>query len=104
MTQKHTPGPWHRNIKPATKYNTIFAGRNTHVTRLAVEGKSEDEVEANCALITAAPDLLRVVSEMLGAAETDGMDEKSNVWRSLMIDARAAIAKATGTTTPTLKD
>ena len=31
----HTKGPWHRNISPATKYTTIFAGRNTHVARVA---------------------------------------------------------------------
>ena len=32
----HTPGPWHRNIPPATKYNTVFAGRNTHVCHMTV--------------------------------------------------------------------
>lgn len=39
-------------------------------------------------------DLLDVLSEMLGAAETDVLDDKSNVWRSLMLDAREIIAKA----------
>jgi hypothetical protein len=48
------------------------------------------------ALYAAAPDLLAVLCEMLGAAETDLLDDKSNVWRSAMIDARAAIAKAEG--------
>lgn len=43
-----------------------------------------------------APELLAVISEMLGAAETDRLDDKSNVWRSCMISARAAIAKAEG--------
>lgn len=54
----HTPGPWHRNIPPASKYNTIFAGRNTHVCSLDRAGKSESEIEANAYLIAAAPDLL----------------------------------------------
>jgi hypothetical protein len=48
------------------------------------------------ALYAAAPDLLVVLCEMLGAAETDLLDDKSNVWRSAMNDARAAIAKANG--------
>lgn len=103
MTQKHTPGPWHRNIKPATKYNTIFAGRNTHVTRLAVEGKSEDEVEANCALIVAAPCLFAALREIVAAVEVgevDGYSPSGDWFR----EAKAALAKATGTTTPTPKD
>lgn len=62
---KHTPGPWHRNIAPATKYNTIFAGKNTHVARLAVDGLSADEVEANCNLIAAAPDLLAALQRLV---------------------------------------
>lgn len=54
----HTQGQWARNIRPARKYGTIFAGRNTHVCYLAVNGKSDIEIEANCDLIVAAPDLL----------------------------------------------
>ena len=38
MATKHTPGPWNRNIKPAKKYATIYAGRNTHVCHLSVSG------------------------------------------------------------------
>jgi hypothetical protein len=103
MQTKHTPGPWHRNIKPATHYNTIFAGRNTHVTRLAVEGKSEEEVEANCALIVAAPDLLKTLREIVAAVEVGEVDgySPSGDWYK---EARAALDKATGTTTPTPKD
>ena len=55
---KHTEGPWSRNIPPATKYPTIFAGRNTHVARVVTRGLPPKEVEANCDLIAAAPDLL----------------------------------------------
>lgn len=43
----------------------------------------------------AAPALLEALAHLLGAAECDCMEHKSNVWRSYMIDARAAIAKAT---------
>ena len=48
------------------------------------------------ALYAAAPDLLAILCEMLGAAEIDLLDDKSNVWRSAMNDARAAIAKTKG--------
>jgi hypothetical protein len=36
-------------------------------------------------------DLRQVLAEMLGAAETDCLDDKSNVWRSLMITARETL-------------
>ena len=58
MNTKHTPGPWHRNIKPASHYPTIFAGRNTHVAVVQTRGLPEPEQEANTYLIAAAPDLL----------------------------------------------
>lgn len=58
MKTMHTPGPWSRNIKPASKYPTIFAGRCTHVAALKIEGLSASEVEGNADLIAAAPELL----------------------------------------------
>jgi hypothetical protein len=58
IKSNHTPGPWHRNIPPATKYNTVFAGRNTHVCHLTVTGLPPEQVEANCNLIAAAPEML----------------------------------------------
>jgi hypothetical protein len=67
----HTSGPWHRNIPPATKYNTIFAGRNTHVARLSVDGLSAAEVEANCNLIAAAPDMLTALQRLTHPAADD---------------------------------
>jgi hypothetical protein len=62
----HTQGPWHRNIPPASKYPVIFAGRNTHVAILAVRGTSmpPEEIEANCNLIAAAPELLYALKEV----------------------------------------
>lgn len=59
-------------------------------------GIDAETLEREAHLVAAAPDLLAVVCEMLGAAETDLLDDKSNVWRSAMISARAAIAKAEG--------
>jgi len=91
----HTLGPWHRNISAEGKYPTVFAGRNQHVA-VASQQKDSAETEANISLIAAAPELLAVLCEMLGAAEADLLDDRSNVWRSAMIDARSAIAKAEG--------
>jgi len=54
----HTQGPWHRNIAPAHKYPTIFAGRNTHIAKIVSQGIGVSECEANLNLIVAAPDLL----------------------------------------------
>ena len=101
MTMQHTPGPWHRNIKPATHYNTIFAGRNTHVAHLAVQGKTEAEVEANCTLIAAAPDLLKALRALASTARTfRNVPKEEQEWTSIDDDALkaafAAIAKATG--------
>ena len=52
--------------------------------------------EENARLMAAAPELLAAISTLVGIAETDCMDDKSNVWRSAMIAADAAIAKAEG--------
>ena len=65
----HTPGPWHRNIKPATKYPTIFAGRNTHVAHVATGGLPPEEVEANLRLIQAAPELRAALAAIVEEAE-----------------------------------
>lgn len=90
MAAAHSPGPWHRNIPPATRYPVIFAGRNQHVARVVVDGLSPAEVDANCDLITAAPALLaalKVAREHLYCfTETD---------KTLAI-VDAAIAAATG--------
>jgi hypothetical protein len=87
----HTPGPWERNIKPATKYSTVWSGRNTHVAHVTSNGLSPEEVEANISLVAAAPDLL---AALVGLVEEwdDGLDDP--FWNA----ARAAIARAKGDT------
>lgn len=93
----HTPGPWHRNIKPATKYNTVWSGRNTHVAYTAVQGLTPGEVEANISLIAAAPELLAALEACLPdlkhyvATHGPGPDRR-------LADALVAIAKAKGKT------
>ena len=65
MATEHTSGPWGRNIKPARKYSTIYAGRNTHVAHLETNGLADAEIEANANLIAAAPELLEACEAAL---------------------------------------
>jgi hypothetical protein len=85
-TQTHTPGPWRIVTDGISHWIEI------HPNKIALIHAKKADLD----LIAAAPDLLVVLCEMLGAAETDALDDKSNVWRSAMNDARAAIAKANG--------
>lgn len=95
METKHTPGPWGRNIKPATHYPTIFDGRNTHVAVVQSQGISPDEVEANCDLITAAPELLEALE--YAAMVLESYKETKVGMHSAAVDkCRAAIARAKG--------
>lgn len=94
MTGKHTPGPWHRNIKPATKYTTVWSGRNKHVARVVVDGLAPEEVEANICLIAAAPELLDIAETIelglkRGYTPAELLDENSPIRDRI----RAVIAK-----------
>jgi len=57
---------------------------------------SVENLTAILAMKDSHSEMLAVLCEMLGAAETDLLDETSNVWRSAMNDARTAISKAKG--------
>jgi len=85
-----------RNIKPARKYSAIFAGRNKHVAQVVSRGLSDDEVEANCNLIAAAPDLLAVLKEACKhtSINRNGMTSDLHVPYSIVEQMQAAIAKA----------
>ena len=90
---QHTSGRWSRNIKPASKYNTIFAGRNTHICYLNRQGLTENEIEGNCNLITAAPDLLEACETAL-----ENLAPKYAGDHIVVKRLRAAITKAKGNT------
>lgn len=65
-------------------------------TLRATAGAPFDRTAALLRLERENAELLAALSSLLGALEVDAMDDKSNVYRSMMIDARAAISKATG--------
>lgn len=88
---QYTRGPWHRNIKPARKYNVIFAGRNTHVASLSTSGLTPEEIEANCDLIKAAPQLYESLQLLLGLVEVAGWKDQPALQR-----AQAALDYAEG--------
>ena len=99
---KHTVGPWHRNIKPASKYTTIWSGRNKHVAHVETRGLTEAEIEANISLIAAAPDLLAALKLAktflpIGFAATGrngGADQRNADLTKARESVDAAIAKA----------
>lgn len=107
MSAKHTPGPWHRNIRPASKYPTVWSGRNTHVAAIcpgAPRGSgngctmSEEEQEANINLIAAAPDLLvaaRKADQFLDHYKASFAGVCAHT-QAMMDALKAAIAKAEG--------
>ena len=96
MTTTHTPGPW-AYIKPdgvTVRHPQVYSdtGPICHATWLG-DGRLK-ELEANAALIAAAPDLLEALNQMLTlvvlAIPFDGPQQRK---------ARAAIDKAAGVAT-----
>jgi hypothetical protein len=87
---KHTPGPWHRNIRANGHYPVVFAGRNQHVA-IATQQTDGAETEANIDLIAAAPDLLAALCAV--ADDSIAMQGFHEQFRATI---RAVIARATG--------
>jgi len=81
MSAGHTPGPW--------DYGVI---RDVLEFQPEWEDVSSDRLDADAALITAAPDLARALADLLADAVEMGLDD-SPVSGSL-IAARAALQKA----------
>jgi len=93
---KHTPGEWQRNIKPAAKYPTVFVGRNKHVFAVLHDNKiPPEEQEANHDLIIAAPDLLAALESLMKAYGHPFTGENGNSGECWDL-ARAALQKARG--------
>jgi hypothetical protein len=90
----HTPGPWHRNIAPASKYPVIFAGRNTHVALTLTQGLPVEQQEANANLIAAAPVLLAAAQEMLRVETSQGISDR--VFDAALDTLTTAIRRAHG--------
>lgn len=86
MTQaKHTPGPWVQD-----EYDFVITpnGRTLLVEGVALSGRSTPETKANARLISAAPDLLAILSSIIYLNPQLPM--------GYIEEAEAAIAKALG--------
>lgn len=90
---EYTPGPWHvAPMSPTwvgTKYSEHIASTDTFDT------EDEDEQKANARLIAAAPELLEALIAITNQLERIG-DTREHKDGAFIRDARAAIAKATG--------
>ena len=87
---KHTPGPW--AIRETATHIAVIGANNE---ALFHEYKGNTGVKEDARLIAAAPDLLnalQAIVKSLADQDDEGMIEHAQQ----MIDARAAIAKATG--------
>lgn len=86
---KHTPMPWYRDG------TTVYALNPQNFNRFSahVHGAQtpQSELEAVAKLMTAAPELLVALQNLLNAAG----DKDPQPWRDAQQDAREAIAKAT---------
>jgi hypothetical protein len=87
MTTQHTPGPWKTNGDP---YVSTADGKRSIAF---CDTRQAHEDRANARLIAAAPDLLEALKDIVGfwdsIVPTDAVNQ-------MHINARAAIAKATG--------
>jgi hypothetical protein len=101
MIPKHTPGPWHRNIRPAAKYPVVWSGRSKHVLAIKTIGLTDEEIEANINLAAAGPDLLAIAwsVEALLSRQKWVPNAGSHAPESqLLAQVRAALMAATGMT------
>ena len=94
MKGQHSPGPWHRNIPPATKYVTVYRGRNTHICDvIPSRGISPEEAEANLNMIIAGPELLGAAEALLSDWDSPTLSDSTPIAEKF--DAlRSAVAKA----------
>ena len=109
MKTKHTPGPWHRDKEypiyvwgPGQKMvadlpSPMDGDEDTYLVRMRGVGRgaTREEQDANCTLISAAPELLDVVTRFRQKLATYvHVYPGDSELRRLLKDCDAAIAKA----------
>jgi hypothetical protein len=97
------PGPWRLNGRQilGPKLECAYPDRTpSEVIALLPAGEPRTGeyssypkavAEANAQLIVKAPEMFRLLCEILGAAQVDGLEDKSNVWRSLLLTAEELV-------------
>ena len=88
----HTKGPWLHLIheKDGEQRHVVETGPPAWVAHYP-DGMTDEEIAANCDLISAAPELLEALEQVIEVAEG-----KHPLPHMAIDAARAAIAKATG--------
>ena len=100
----HTPGPWEAQAieRDGQERGSCFVvGSNmggligaAHAWPTEIDTGNFERVKANARLIAAAPDMLESLRNLVGLAQIRG---HLHEYRAALNDARAVIAKATGT-------
>jgi hypothetical protein len=91
---KHTPGPW--AVHPVrARVDAFNSGDALPVCELLwpTDERTEEETEANAALIAAAPDLLEALQRLRNEAKLTGLDQQAG-WDAWFAMADEALAKA----------
>ena len=91
MNTKHTPGPW-RALESKSSQHQVWKG-DDHIASAWGTDVPGDEQLANARLIAAAPELLDALKRIVSVASVELTGRRDDV----LEQARAAIAKATGT-------
>ena len=92
--QQHTPGPWAYIVPDGyvVRHPQIYSDFGPVANATWLGENKLDQLNSNARLITAAPDLLEALEEIVSAADGDGWNQLDGNLRK----ARAASAKATG--------
>jgi hypothetical protein len=88
---KHTPGPW--KIEPELRSDIVRIMPDNGIVQGSLVPVASRVSPENAALIAAAPDLLEALREVVNTFTPEAWPEPQ---RSMLMNARAAIAKATG--------
>jgi hypothetical protein len=105
MTDQHTPGPWRWVPEPDTAspwrdYGDLYSA-SSEVVLSGWENDFEGGVRVNshadARLIAAAPEMLAALESAADELERLMSWHGTEVWPSVLRDARAAIAKVRGT-------
>lgn len=92
----HTPGPWHLGVRPGPM---VYGSKGQQIADLLADLLPPGENQANARLIAAAPDMLQILQRILRAHESGNNGAfmgEAVLCDAFAMEARAAIAKATG--------
>ena len=97
---KHTPGPWTvtANEKGPGYHVSAFEASWAQMVTVHASPSRLDEANANASLIASAPDLLAALEAVLRFDQSEGIPGEYKHDVTLAMKVRAAINKATGTT------